>query len=197
MSIIFVDLEASSLLPGSWPVEIGWAVDGGGVESHLIRPVPAWRDWDPKSEAVHGLSRDHLWGHGEPVDAVARRAVEVLSGQEVAVFSDAASWDQVWLDRLLSEAALPCDINIHPAVNIYQAELRRLLQLAPPTHLRWHEQVVRALEVESNQILQDVYAAELTRQRARHRAGPDAASMLWILHEVRGRVDARLAAAGS
>ena len=197
MSIIFVDLEASSLLPGSWPVEIGWAVDGGGVESHLIRPPSIWRDWDPKSEAIHGISQAHLREHGEPVDVVAHRAVKVLGAPGVTVCSDAPGWDQVWLDRLLQEAGLWCDIQIHPAQRTYEAELRRLLQLAPPRHVRWHEQVVRSLEVEGNQISQDVYASELTRQRGRHRAGPDAASILWILHEVRSRVDARLAAASS
>ena len=195
--IVFVDCEASSLLPGSWPVEIGWAVDGGATESHLIRPVPAWRDWDPKAETLHGLSRSYLAEHGEPIDLVARRAVEILGAAGVAVFSDAAGWDQMWLDRLLDAGGLPRDILVHPAVQIYRAELGRLRGLAPPQNEKWHEHVVRALEAEAAGLLQDVYAAEMARNRARHRAGPDAEGMRWILHDLCARVDARLDAARS
>lgn len=195
--IIFVDFEASSLMPGSWPVEIGWAIDGGVVESHLIWPPSMWRDWDPKAEIIHGLSRGYLQEHGEPADAVASRAVEVLGAPGVAVFSDAAGWDQMWLDRLLEAGGLPRDILVHPAVQIYRAELGRLRELAPPQNERWHEHVVRALEAEAAGLLQDVYAAEMARNRARHRAGPDAEGMRWILHELCARVDARLDAARS
>ena len=194
--IVFLDFEASSLLPGSWPVEIGWAFDGGGVESHLLKPEPTWTDWDAKSEAIHGLSREYLREHGELVDLVARLAVDMLAAPGVTVFSDAASWDQGWLDRLLQEAGLRQNVTVHQAASLYKTELRRLRQLAPPQEKRWHDQVVRSLEVEAQVMLQDAHAAELARVRTRHRAGPDSAAMLWILQEVRARVDARLALAG-
>ena len=44
MSIVILDIEASSLLPGSFPIEIGWIYEDGSGESHLIRPAPAWLD---------------------------------------------------------------------------------------------------------------------------------------------------------
>ncbi len=74
---VFVDLEASSLLPGSYPVEVGWArpralpwgrcaIDVGSV---LVRPEADWLSsgsWDPNAEAVHGLSRGTLLRDGVP-----------------------------------------------------------------------------------------------------------------------------------
>ena len=190
--IIFLDFEASSLLPGSWPLEVGWTAVGEVTESHLIRPNAAWVDWDPAAQAVHGLSLEHLREHGERAELVARRALDVLARPGAVVCSDAADWEQLWLDCLLQEAALPLDIKVHPASRIYQAELRRLLELAPPPEKRWHDHVMRALDTEAREILADVYAAELQRHRIRHRAGPDSEAARWILLEIRARVDARL-----
>ena len=191
--IIFLDFGASSLLPGSWPVEIGWSGDGADTESHLLKPAPSWVDWSPASQAVHGISVEHLREHGRPVDLVANRVVDVLASPGNMVSSDAPAWEQLWLDCLLREAGLQVNIKVHPAVRVYQAQLRRLLELAPPPEKRWHDHVVRALEIEAREILEDTYAAELQRSRTRHRAGPDSEGMLWILLEIRARVDARLA----
>lgn len=102
---IFLDFEASSLGDDSYPIEVGWAAEDGRCESHLIRPAPDWRDWDPAAEAVHGLARERLEREGEPHEAVARRAVEALSPHEV--FVSAPSWDGKWMSVLLRAAGLP------------------------------------------------------------------------------------------
>ena len=190
--IVFLDFEASSLSPGSWPVEVGWAADGEVAESHLIRPSNAWVDWDTAAQAVHGLPLAYLREQAEPAELVGRRVLDVLASPGASVFSDAAGWEQLWLDCLLREAGLPLSIKVRPASRIYQVELRRLLELAPPPQKRWYDHVVRALDTEAKEILADVHAAELQRQRIRHRAGPDSEAAQWILLEIRGRVDARL-----
>jgi hypothetical protein len=99
--LVFLDIEASSLMPGSWPIEIGWAqVSGGAIlqASAVIAPRPEWPEaaWSEASAGVHGLDRARV-AAGEPADAVAS-TTDWLAGHEVV--SDNARWDQVWLDRL-------------------------------------------------------------------------------------------------
>ena len=57
MPIAFLDFEAPSLGSSSFPIEVGWAVDGGGTEAHLIRPAPGWTDWSATSERLHGIAQ--------------------------------------------------------------------------------------------------------------------------------------------
>ncbi|CAN7238639.1 hypothetical protein LJR219_000941 [Phenylobacterium sp. LjRoot219] len=102
---VFLDFEASSLGPDSYPIEVGWAGEDGSLESWLIRPAPDWTDWDPTAEALHGLSRERLLAAGQPLEAVARRALEALSDHEVYV--SAPSWDGKWMSVLLRAAGLP------------------------------------------------------------------------------------------
>ncbi|HKR87170.1 MAG TPA: hypothetical protein VJS38_03260 [Phenylobacterium sp.] len=102
---VFLDFEASSLAEESYPIEVGWAAEDGSCEAHLIRPAPAWTDWDPVAAAVHGLSREHLRQAGEPHEEVARRVLEALGPHEL--FASAPSWDGKWMSVLLRGAGLP------------------------------------------------------------------------------------------
>jgi len=102
---VFLDFEASSLRPDSYPIEVGWAGEDGSLESWLIRPAPGWDDWDPAAEAVHHLSRETLLAAGRPHEAVARRALAALKDHEVYV--SAPSWDGKWMSVLLRAAGLP------------------------------------------------------------------------------------------
>jgi DNA polymerase III subunit epsilon len=69
VSLIFLDLEASSLSSQSYPIEIGcaWIENDRVVQvSDLIRPDLSWPpDWSRESEAVHGILLDAL-EHAEP-----------------------------------------------------------------------------------------------------------------------------------
>lgn len=102
---VFLDFEASSLAEESYPIEVGWAAEDGSGEAHLIAPAPAWTDWDPAAEAVHGLTRERLRRAGEPHDEVARRVLEALGPHEL--FATAPSWDGKWMSVLLRAAGLP------------------------------------------------------------------------------------------
>ena len=57
---IFVDVEASGFGSLSYPIEIGIALPDGNRYCTLIAPAPSWVHWDPKAEALHGLSRERL-----------------------------------------------------------------------------------------------------------------------------------------
>ena len=116
--INFLDVEASSLGPLGFPIEIGWAIVDDrkstvSVESHLIRPAQVWLDsweWDVASEKVHGLSLAQLERDGKPIDVVCARLIEQFNSG--IVYSDCPSFDGRWLRVLFSAwegANLPRD----------------------------------------------------------------------------------------
>ncbi len=103
--LVFLDFEASSLSERSYPVEVGWVFEDGQEEDHLIRPPPAWTDWDPSAEAIHRIGREELLARGRDHTKVAQRMVEVLTGHDLC--ASAPSWDGKWLSALLRAAGLP------------------------------------------------------------------------------------------
>jgi hypothetical protein len=102
---VFIDFEASSLGKRSYPIEVGWVFEDGRRENMRIRPAPEWTDWDPSSEAIHGISRTALIADGIAVEAAAERLLSELGGH--AVYASAPSWDGKWLSQLLRAAGLP------------------------------------------------------------------------------------------
>jgi hypothetical protein len=102
---VFIDFEASSLGKTSYPIEAGWVFEDGRSENMLIRPPPEWTDWDPRSEAIHGISRARLLAEGMPVEAAAHRLLSELGDH--LVYASAPSWDGKWLSQLLRGAGLP------------------------------------------------------------------------------------------
>ena len=104
--IVFLDMEASSLAPDSWPVEVGLAwVTGGRVEvrSSLVRPEFYWslRAWSRVSARVHGVALDEL-RRAPPAPQVARWAAGIVG--DATLVSDAPEWDLRWLARLYETA---------------------------------------------------------------------------------------------
>ena len=98
--LLFIDFEASSLLPGTFPIEVGWVGDGVPGESHLIHPGAfPWGDWSYESEAIHGISQDMLRFQGRPADWAARRLLTVLEGRQGVVGS--MNYDTMWMELLL------------------------------------------------------------------------------------------------
>jgi len=102
---VFLDFEASSLAKLSYPIEVAWVFEDGKSESHLLKPLPAWTDWDERAAAIHGISREALAADGEPVAAVAQRLLATMEGH--VVYASSPSWDGKWLSVLLRGAGLP------------------------------------------------------------------------------------------
>ena len=178
--LVFLDFEASSLAAASYPIEIGWVFEDGLGEAHLIRPAPAWTDWDPAAEAIHHLPRQTLLDEGEPHEMVARRALETLTGH--TLYASAPSWDGKWLSVLLRAAGLP----------------RHALRLADSdqAHLGIARSILSpllsgaALEMAAAEMLEQARTA--LDHPPRHRALDDARQELAIWREVRrASVEAR------
>ena len=109
--IAILDVEASALETGSYPIEVGVALVRGpsepiGVGAKLIRPTKKWLDtgvWSKSSEAVHGIPLERVQREGEPVEDVCDW-LNAMLGIDTIVATDAPRYDQDWLDTLFAAA---------------------------------------------------------------------------------------------
>lgn len=97
-----LDIEASGFGRGSYPIEIGAALENGEVFSMLVRPEPDWQHWDEQAESVHGISRELLISNGLPIREVAETLNQRLEG--LVVYSDGWGFDSSWLSLLFYSA---------------------------------------------------------------------------------------------
>jgi hypothetical protein len=144
---VIIDVEASGFGRGSYPIEVGVAMEDGSTRCFLIRPAPDWTHWDADAETMHGISRELLFNRGRPVREVAEQLNELLLYK--LVYSDAWGHDQSWLALLFDTAGLPRRFRVD--------SLRRLL--AEPHLDYWHAEKAAALH---------------SLKQVRHRASSDA-----------------------
>ena len=185
MTLFIVDLEASSLLPGGFPIEVGWVSEDGVGESHLIRPADGWLDskrghpgWSGESEQIHGISLQTLLEDGEPVEAVARRAEAVLTPLTILTCSDAPSHDAAWLQQLFDAGGVRRTVSMVDMQVVYGWSCRALLDLLPPADNPERERGEQRIRNLAREIVERAEEAEHVSRRVRHRALPDAMS-LW------------------
>ncbi len=100
----FIDLEASGLGAGSYPIEVGVALASGQTRCTLVCPAKDWSHWDDSAEHLHGITRDTLLLNGRSPLKVAILLNEWLG--DSVVYSDAWGNDACWLARLFDEAGM-------------------------------------------------------------------------------------------
>lgn len=100
--IALIDVEASGLMKGSFPVEVAWDIDGLSVKDMIINPDGVWdvSRWDADAEAMHGLPLSSLRREGRHPRIVAGRLNAAFSGR--IVLSDSPTHDEKWLTQLHS-----------------------------------------------------------------------------------------------
>lgn len=124
----FIDVEASGLGSGSYPIEVGVALADGSTHCTLVRPADDWTHWDKTAEELHGISRESLLVSGRaPID-VAMMLNEILAGQ--TVYSDAWGNDACWLARLFDEAGIAQRFKVDSVVSAVETELLDLWSYA-------------------------------------------------------------------
>lgn len=97
----FLDFEASSLSPDSYPIEVAWSNEDDSIECYLIQPKSEWTDWDEYAEhEIHGIRREQLFDEGIPVESVISKMSEKLANKIVHV--DGFFFDIFWCQRLFS-----------------------------------------------------------------------------------------------
>ena len=102
MTPVLLDIEASGLGRGSYPIEVGYALADGRSKCLLIKPPDDWQMWDANAERLHGISRAQLRLRGLDVVTVAETLNRELGG--MTVYSDAWGNDQSWLALLFDRA---------------------------------------------------------------------------------------------
>ena len=102
---IFMDIEASSLDSGSFPIEIAWVDSSGHGESYLISPRFNWKGWSAASEKLHGISQSMLDSEGIPATTAAQLVYDTLHDR--LIYSDNAAFDAYWLGMLLDLIGQP------------------------------------------------------------------------------------------
>lgn len=167
---ICLDLEASSLSPGGFPVEVAVAsVATGEVRSWLIRPEPDWVErgvWDNNAAAIHGLTLAQLERQGIAPSSVVEELTGFLWG--AFVLSDNPRHDDGWLRTLYAAAGAsrpPADIQSFQA---FAADLAMGVSRTP------------------QQALEDAEAAAWVMFPEQHRASPDAARNAAIVRRLAG-----------
>lgn len=166
--LAFIDFEASSLGPESYPIELGWA-HAGGSGAVLIRPEPGWTDWNPAAAEVHGLSREQLLVEGISAGEAATLLLHQAAGRQMV--SDAPERDMTWMARLLALTDLPPDQwpPIADLVDVAWADTARLLQVPEPPGIQHGSERLRCLWAGKR--------AGRAFPGPRHRAEPDARRM--------------------
>lgn len=109
---LIIDIEASGLGSGSYPIEIGLALEPGNHYCRLVQPAESWNHWDEQAESVHQISRDTLLKHGRPITEVARDMNRLLEGK--FVYSDAWGLDNTWIIELFATAGIRQNFTVSP-----------------------------------------------------------------------------------
>lgn len=193
--MLFMDFEASSLLPGSFPLEVALVDQDGQGETYLIKPHEDWLDraagnpgWSLTSEALHGISLKRPISEGVPADRVARRAANVLGRANVMACSDNPGFDGGWLETLFDVGGFrqaPRLVDVRQIYDCACRPLRSLFPLGPTVSTEQAEQRVQKLALK---VIARVEEAEALRQRLQHRALPDAQSLWQTWRRVKAEV---------
>jgi hypothetical protein len=168
MSVLCIDLEASSLGPNGFPIEVAVAaVATGAVSSWLIQPPRLWIErgtWDDDAEALHGLSLAQLLAEGLAPNKIIAELSGLLWG--AVVLSDNMRHDSGWLRALYSAAGVA---SIPTEIESFQDYATALATtLVDP-------QATGAAETWASTLIP-----------TRHRAGPDAQRNAAILRRLSG-----------
>jgi len=151
-----IDLEASGFGRGSYPIEVGFALENREVHSYLIKPEDDWTHWSEEAEQIHGISREQLQSEGEDIKTIAIRMNDLLRGQ--TLYSDAWSFDSSWIGRMFDSAGI-----------VQRFRIETINKILPPDQLEhWHptkEAVLQELGVKAHRAANDVQVLQETYLR--------------------------------
>ena len=135
-----IDIEASGLHAGSYPVEVGIVLSNGRTYEALIQPFSSWTYWDNEAEALHGISRDILSREGRDAFEVCSEINQLCAGK--TLYSDCWIYDSSWIKKLFAFtnilpkfqcASIETVLSEEDLLNwnIYKREYARFAQIHP------------------------------------------------------------------
>lgn len=154
----FLDIEASSLGPDSYPIEIAWSNAFGGIECHLINPstIEVWTDWDFYAQhEIHGISRTMCEASGLHPQAICTLMNQSIKTGE-KIYADGGRFDENWLDVLYgagSERGFANFKIVHSDVVM----LPLLLKVEPNNKKCWH--LYSELKAQARHIVKEQHRA--------------------------------------
>jgi len=115
-----IDIEASGLGRGSYPIEIGYITSSNETGCTLIKPPGPWTEWQLEAEKLHGISRALLRDQGKSVERVANW----LNAQfkNTTVYSDGWVNDMCWVGVLFNEAEVYQSFKIESLLTLLSEE---------------------------------------------------------------------------
>lgn len=150
-----IDIEASGLGRGTYPIELGFITSNGETGCTLVKPEEHWQQWSTDAEALHGITRSLVEEKGRPITEVALWLNDKLLGQ--TVYSDGWVNDMCWLGRLFDEAGVPQAFRIESLLSLLTVDERE--QWTPT-----HEQIINETKLKCHRassdakMIQDTYA---------------------------------------
>lgn len=109
---IIMDIEASGFGANSYPIEVGVVLGNGIRYCRLIRPEASWTHWDLGAQKLHGISREVLQQHGQPISQICAELNQLLAGK--TAFSDGWVVDKPWLLKMFFEANSEMQFTLSP-----------------------------------------------------------------------------------
>ena len=115
--MLWLDIEASGLETGCYPIEVGWCGADLSPISFLVRPLSTWGidDWSPSSERIHGITRRCLLEAGADAYDVADWLNTACRGR--TVLSDNPANDSAWLRKLYRDTKIEQEFTLLDAVH--------------------------------------------------------------------------------
>lgn len=174
----FMDFEASSLLPGGYPIEVAWVLPSGQGESYLVKPASYWTEWSASSEKIHGIPYSEL-STGSSCILVAKRILAVSKKYQFAV--SAPEWDGMWLDMLLQAGGVQEKVPVISDDLVYFNACSPMMELmtgkfGTPEFYRSQREIADAMQ----DLIGQVEEQEELKGKPAHRALADAQAM-WLM----------------
>ena len=156
---LVIDLEASGLGRGSYPIEVGIALADGSSCCTLIYPDDHWQHWDHQAQQLHGIPRSLLLTHGRSLVEVAQLLNQWVDGR--VVYSDAWGNDSSWLGLLFECAEV---------VQHFKLDSLRSIMSQAQADI-WHQvkaQVIEDFGFQRHRASNDARILQQTYQRTLH-----------------------------